>query len=156
MTQVVDEYFRNGELAEASFAVLAGAVSDAAVAPSESERKGALDRAEAANQAAAAECRSATAAIPWTLMNASTERMVASDAATLLRDPRFLLGVAHTDASAVGEDLEQQKLVGLKRAQLLDRDAHFAVCATFFSRLPLALDVPRALTLAPPLVLPRV
>ena len=57
-----------------------------------------MARAETANQAAAAACLEATTAIPWTPVTDTTERVVMNDAASLLRDPKFLLGVANTDA----------------------------------------------------------
>ena len=97
------------------------------MAASADQRKDALERAEAANQAAAAACLEATTAIPWSMLTEAAERVVMQDAATLMRDPKFLLGVANTDGNAgSGADVRAQRLAGLRRAKLLDGDAHFA------------------------------
>lgn len=80
-----------------------------------------MTRAEEANQAAAAACLEATAAIPWTPVTDTVERVVMNDAISLLRDPKFLLGVANTDGKAGrGADVQAQRLAGLRRAKLLD------------------------------------
>ena len=55
---------------------------------------------------------------------------MASDAMTVMRDPKFLLGVSVTESSGASAgdpgDLSQQRLAGLKRAKLLDNDPLYA------------------------------